>query len=553
MKSVRVGCVKYLNARPLIRGWPGEVEFDHPSALCQRLANGQLDVALVSSFEFLRNPIYRIVDDVSISSDGPVYSVVVAHRGEFSNIEQIELDPASETAVNLLRCLLAERGLKPRLSRNIGFQPVRPAGLQPADSAVSQLAASETAENISAGRAGKMPMFRPAEGPAFRAFDKSADIQQTRRNLPHWEQEGATYFVTFRLADAVPAELAKQWREELETWRKFHPEPWDAGVAAEYRKRFLQPREDWLDQGHGSCLLRDPKAGEIVANAIRFFDGQRYHLDTFVVMPNHVHALIQPFTGFHLSEIVRSWKSYTARQLNKLLGRSGTVWMQESFDRIIRDWDALVRCRAYIAKNPAKARLRNGDFILSTSERLRNIDLQSVRPAGLQPADSAQLQPAQSKTAENISAGRTGTMPMFQAAPRARLIIGDQAISFRQKHADEFEFWDLGEQWKKLTGLPFVYALWLIRPEVGDAKSIAQRLRGLRDENLADIQAIASDAVADVADNKQEITREFLDRYYNENLRFAFGVREKQGLQTFADLCSKHRVLPKRAREFSLV
>ena len=116
MKSVRVGCVKYLNARPLIRGWPGKVEFDHPSALCQRLAKGQLEVALVSSFEFLRNPIYRIVDDVSISSDGPVYSVVIAHRGEFSNIEEIELDPASETAVNLLRCLLAVLGLSPRLT-----------------------------------------------------------------------------------------------------------------------------------------------------------------------------------------------------------------------------------------------------------------------------------------------------------------------------------------------------------------------------------------------------------------------------------------------------
>jgi hypothetical protein len=67
----------------------------------------------------------------------------------------------------------------------------------------------------------------------------------------------------------------------------------------------------------------------------------------------------------------------------------------------------------------------------------------------------------------------------------------------------------LARQWKKLTGLPFVYALWLIRPEVGDAKSIAQRLRGLRDENLTDIQAVVSDAVADVADNKQEITRNF--------------------------------------------
>jgi chorismate dehydratase len=142
---------------------------------------------------------------------------------------------------------------------------------------------------------------------------------------------------------------------------------------------------------------------------------------------------------------------------------------------------------------------------------------------------------------------------MFHPSNRARLIIGDQAIRFRQEHAGACRFWDLGEQWKKLTGLPFVYALWLIRPEVPNAKSIAQRLRELRDKNLADIAAIVSDAVADAAHNKQAITQEFLDRYYHEYLRFGFGAREKQGLQTFADLCAKHGVLPKRGCDFSLV
>jgi hypothetical protein len=84
LRPLRIGCVKYLNARPLIRGWQGEVEFDHPSALCKRLANGELDVALVSS-SISAKPIYRIIDDVSISSDGPVYSVVVVHRMKFPN------------------------------------------------------------------------------------------------------------------------------------------------------------------------------------------------------------------------------------------------------------------------------------------------------------------------------------------------------------------------------------------------------------------------------------------------------------------------------------
>jgi len=129
---LRIGCVKYLNARPLIHGWKGKVDFDHPAALCRKLERGDLDVALVSSLEFLRRPIYRIVDGVSISSRGDVYSVIVAHGAELARVEQIELDPASETSVALLRCLLAHRGLSPRLVRNIDAQSVRRAGLQPA-------------------------------------------------------------------------------------------------------------------------------------------------------------------------------------------------------------------------------------------------------------------------------------------------------------------------------------------------------------------------------------------------------------------------------------
>jgi chorismate dehydratase len=115
VKPVRIGCVKYLNARPLIYGWSaGAVDFDHPAALCRKLDRGNLDVALVSSLEFLRRPIYRIVDGISISSRGEVHSVIVAHGGELALVKQIELDPASETSVALLRCLLAQRGLNPR-------------------------------------------------------------------------------------------------------------------------------------------------------------------------------------------------------------------------------------------------------------------------------------------------------------------------------------------------------------------------------------------------------------------------------------------------------
>lgn len=252
----RVGCVKYLNARPLIHGWLGDVTFDHPAKLCAKLARGDLDVALVSSFEFLRNPIYRIVDGVSISSAGPVYSVFVAYAGEMP-LPEIEMDPASQTSAALLRYVVSERGHR----------------------------------------------FRSAEPP---------------------------------------------------------------------------------------------------------------------------------------------------------------------------------------------------------------VDM-------LSPLDSG----------------------------RARLLIGDQAIRFRQKFAGAYHYWDLGEEWHGLTNLPFVFALWLVRPEIVDPKPIADRVRALRDENLANIDTLIAD--------EREFDKEFCARYLREHLRFTFGEKEKEGLREFQSLCQKHGLLPNRITKFDLV
>ena len=238
---LRIGCVKYLNARPLIYGWSGAVDFDHPAALCRKLQRGDLDVALVSSLEFLRRPFYRIVDRISISSRGRVYSVIVAHREELSAVRQIQLDPASETSVALLKCLLAEHGLNPQ--------------------------------------------------------------------------------VVFR-------------------------------------------------------------------------------------------------------------------------------------DR--------------------------------------------------HPADTA-----------------------------ARLLIGDQAIRFRQKHSD-YRLWDLGEEWKNVINLPFVFALWLIRPEINNAQQIAEDLRQLRDHNLKNLN--------DLISTQSEVSPAFCQKYYQEHLFFDFGEREKAGLREFHRRCLLNKI-----------
>jgi chorismate dehydratase len=255
--SLRIGCVKYLNARPLAHGWPGEIAFDHPAALCQRLAADELDVALVSSFEYLRNPVYTIVDGVSISSHGQVWSVFVAHSDEWSAVEKIELDPASQTSVYLLRCLLAESGKE-----------------------------------------------------------------------------------------------------------------------------------------------------------IRFA------------------------VGLH----------------------------------------------------------------------------------------------------DKISALVSG---------EARLLIGDQAIRFREKFRDQYRYWDLGQEWRRMIGLPFVYALWLVRPEIENAQKTAAGLRERRDKNLGQLNTVIA--------SQHEFDPVFCDYYYKHCLRFTFGAREKEGLRTFETLCEKHKLLPRARRELRTV
>ena len=263
---LRIGCVKYLNARPLIYGWSGAVDFDHPAALCRKLAHGDLDVALVSSLEYLRRPIYRIVDRVSISAHGAVYSVIVAHNEDLSRAQEIDIDPASETSVALLRCLLDQRDLNPRL--------------------------------------------------------------------------------------------------------------------------------------------------------------------------------------------------------------------------------------------------------------VRNTDLQSVR--------RAELHSAGPETADSMSAGRTGQGPMF------RLLIGDQAIRFRAEHGERYHYWDLAETWTKMTSLPFAFAFWLIRPEIENAKEIADKLRALRDHNVASIDELAL--------SQSEVSPTFCRKYYREHLFFDFGEREKAGLREFHRRCLMNKI-----------
>ena len=200
----------------------------------------------------------------------------------------------------------------------------------------------------------------------FLPFDPKDHLttSRTRRNLPHWDQSGATAYVTFRLADSIPRAKLDEWKAERDEWRSAHPEPWSEDDWREYQTRFLDRIERWSDRGYGRCLLRDPEVRTIVSDAFEFFDEERYRLDHFVIMPNHVHLLVRPFGEWRLSQLLHSWKSFTANQINSRLGRSGTLWMDERFDHLVRSVTQLDIFHRYIVENPQKARLSEDAFTI---------------------------------------------------------------------------------------------------------------------------------------------------------------------------------------------
>jgi REP element-mobilizing transposase RayT len=152
--------------------------------------------------------------------------------------------------------------------------------------------------------------------------------------------------ITFRLADSLPGTKLEQWREEL---RLLPP----AALEAELRRRI----EQYLDQGHGSAALRRRDVAEVVQDTLLRNDGDRYALHAWVVMPNHVHALLTLAEGDELPKVLHSWKSFTASAANRLLGRRGPFWQREYWDRFIRNTRHHDAARGYIEENPVQAGL----------------------------------------------------------------------------------------------------------------------------------------------------------------------------------------------------
>ena len=166
----------------------------------------------------------------------------------------------------------------------------------------------------------------------------------SRGYLPHFDGYATTQFVTCRLYDSLPQKILDGFRAELE-----------ARNAPDIDRETMILIEKFLDAGYGRCFMNDCRIAAIVRDSLQKFDGERYRLIAWVVMPNHIHLLLRPLNGYVLHKILHSFKSFTASEANKLLRRTGKFWMRDYFDRYIRDGEHLNRTIRYIENNPVKA------------------------------------------------------------------------------------------------------------------------------------------------------------------------------------------------------
>jgi len=184
--------------------------------------------------------------------------------------------------------------------------------------------------------------------------------------LPHWTRDGAIYAVTFRLADSLPAHVIESWRAErtaIEAKVLTPERPLTAFEGERLLRLHAEKIEALLDTGAGACHLRQPEVAGRMVEALRHFDGQRYELHAWCVMPNHVHAVVRPLPGFALNEILHTWKSYTAKEANRVLGRSGEFWQAEYYDHLVRDEADYVHAVDYVRRNPENAGLSGWRWI----------------------------------------------------------------------------------------------------------------------------------------------------------------------------------------------
>ena len=209
----------------------------------------------------------------------------------------------------------------------------------------------------------------------FRFFERDDDFDVVERRLPHWSQPGTVAFITFRASDSMPHQVVEEWISQRDTWLRGHrinpTDPaWKARLLTldprqqqDFEQRFMSRWHQELDQCHGGCVLRESHLSALVAEALLFFDGDRYAMTDFVVMPNHVHLLAAFIDSETMLKQCQSWKRFTAKKINAALGRRGRFWQPDAYDHLVRSERQFEYFQHYIADNPRNANLKPDEYV----------------------------------------------------------------------------------------------------------------------------------------------------------------------------------------------
>ena len=188
------------------------------------------------------------------------------------------------------------------------------------------------------------------------------------RRLPHWEVREAVYFITFRLADSLPKHTLQKIvsrRADISATASQMTRELTASERRKLGQLHARRIERTLDAGEGKCFLHNSETACAVANALKEFDGLRYRLFAWCIMPNHVHVVLQTIGKTSLADILHSWKSYSAKIANQILGRKGEFWQREYHDHLIRNRIEFDRAVLYVVGNPGKAGFKNWPWVWS--------------------------------------------------------------------------------------------------------------------------------------------------------------------------------------------
>ncbi|MCF7790032.1 MAG: transposase [Prosthecobacter sp.] len=204
----------------------------------------------------------------------------------------------------------------------------------------------------------------------MRFFDPTDELLITHRKLPHWSQDGAVVFITWRTLDSMPKDVIERWRADRNRWLMPHDidptqKDWKSRVQKlpqdqmlKFHELFTTRWHDELDACHGACVLGHSEIAGIVQSSLLHFNGDRYEMFRFVIMPNHIHLLAAFPNKEAMLAQCDSWKHFTGREINRRLALQGRFWQQDAFDHLVRHEHQFRRLCDYIAQNPAKARLR---------------------------------------------------------------------------------------------------------------------------------------------------------------------------------------------------